>query len=152
MKERQEQALVWVGIGVVIVGAIIFLAWMPSGRNDLNSGAGPMPVYAPAGQTIPQFPQELILGKSPTIGQSFSIAYSTTTNQYTAQFSSDQNPGELAAAYMGYLQSHGWKTTLNKTATSELRSISASDAAANLLVAIVPQAKGSQATITYVTK
>jgi len=139
-----------VGVAAVVVGAFLIATWKPQQSQNVQTAAG-MPVFAPQGQVVPNFPQELILDANPSITGSYSINYSSSTNQYTAEWNSSTSADTLVAKYQSYFAANGWTATLNPSASSFLHSISASKDTAEVLVTIVDQGqgKGSQDTVTY---
>ena len=126
----------WVG-GVVVVIAIVTIIFWPSHKSSGPvSSNGPAPVYAPQGQLIPQFPKSLILDSSAQVSNSYSIGYSSTTNQYTAQFNSSSSMTMLYNNYKKYLTANGWAITNDITSNDSTRGIYASNASSDVEVGI----------------
>ncbi len=148
---------VWVWIGSVAAALVLAagivvagMAWNASSKQPVASA--PMPVYAPEGELVPQFPKVLILDPAAAVSQSYSINYSPTTNQYTAEYDSSSSILSLYAAYLQYLPSNGWTITNQLTSYSNSRGVSATDASSSVEVSVVAQSGGSQVTIGYVTQ
>lgn len=146
---RQGNVWVWVGIAVVVIAIILAFVWRSGAKVPPQPGT---PVYAPQGQVTAGFPQNLVLDGAAKISNSYSINYSSSTNQYTAAWSSSNSLADETLEYQRYLQTNGWRVALNPVKESTVQALSASNSAATLLVNIVAQGKGSQVTVTYVTK
>jgi hypothetical protein len=153
--QNKERTLIWIGVIAVIVGIFIIVGWKPQDGTTPQGGgtSAPVPVtYAPQGQVVPQFPQELILDANPSVTQSYSINYSSSTNQYTAQWNSTTAMSALVTKYKNYFSAHGWSVTDNDLVTTTAKSLSASTSTASVLVTILSQPKGSQVTVSYLVK
>ena len=165
---------VWVGIAVVAIAAVWGgVSWML--RSSAPKPAMIAPVHAPAGQVVAGFPQGLILGASAStspasagsasgssggspgilagITNSYSIHYSSSTNQYTAEWVSPSSTAALYAAYTAYVTKSGW--TITKQADyPTLKEIFATQASASFGIIITPQAPsgnaGAKVIATYV--
>ncbi len=146
-EEEKKKALAWVGVIAILLVLIVAVRW-PHGNNPQSQG--PAPVYAPKGELTPQFPKELILGGASAVGNSYAINYSSSTNQYTAQWSSASSLANIVAQYKTYLSANGWSVTVNKSVTPSFQSIFARKANLQTLVSIVTEATGTQVTVTYV--
>jgi len=151
MQNKKEKALIWVGVAAVILGIIIFVNWTPQGANlGASQPTGTMPSYAPPGQVVAGFPQELILGADASFTESYSVNYSSSTNQFTAQWDSSSTVDDLVSQYQKYFSANGWTAGMNQTASNSFQSISATNSnGASALVTIVPQSEGSQVSVTY---
>ena len=141
---------VWVGIVVVVIVVVAWFIWRPTSKAPVASN--PTPVYAPQGQLVPQFPPSLILGTSTIVNGSYAIDYTSSTNQYTAEFNSSSSMASLYTNYKQYLSANGWTITNNISKYPTSRGLYASNASSNIAVAIVSQKTGSQVTVTYVVK
>jgi hypothetical protein len=110
-------------------------------------------VHAPTGQLITGFPKELILDDASQMNNSYSINYSSSTNQYTAEWVSSSSLASLYAKYQAYAPANGW-TVMNHANLPTLKGVYATNASTSVAmnVIITPQGKGSKVTITYVTK
>ncbi len=146
-----KRVWVWVGVVVVVLAVVLAFVWRPSSKQPASSG-GPAPVFAPQGQLVPQFPKSLILDSNAAISGSYSINYSSSTNQYTAEYDSSSTMASLYAQYKQYLPANGWAITNNITKYSSSRGLYASNASSDVSVAIVSQVNGSRAIITYLIK
>ena len=146
--ENSKRIWVWVGIAVVVIAVILVFVWKPSTKP----ASGPVPVFAPQGQLIPQFPKELILDPRAQVNSSYSIGYSSSTNQYTAEWVSSSSLATLDAGYKKYFVASGWTITNSNTVTaaSKLGVVYAATSTANVNVTMVAQGKGSEVTISYV--
>jgi hypothetical protein len=166
MNERKN-LWVWVGVAVVVIAAIVAgVVWF------INRGkapqTGPVPVHAPTGQVVVGFPQQLILG-TPTsstatsgassffagITNSYSINYSTSTNQYTAEWTSSSTLASLYKQYQNYVAQNGL-TIVNHIDTASIKGIYATNASSAVNIVIAPQSqvaptKGSKITVSYVS-
>lgn len=156
----QKKGFIWAGVIIIIIAVILVFAWQPNqssapatepgGSGTNNTPSGPQPVYAPPGQVVAQFPKELIVDSAAQVSQSYSIGYSTTTNQYTAQYNSSSSLDTLVAKYKAYFAAKGWKVTMNPVTSASIRGISASDGKSYAGVNLVVQGKNIQVTVTYV--
>lgn len=148
---------VWVWIGavaaaIVVVAVIVaaVMAWHAAPGQSIPKT--PTPVYAPQDELVPQFPKNLILDPAAAVSQSYSMSYSTATNQYTAEYDSSSSMAALYAAYVAYLPAHGWTITNQLTSFANSRGVSATNASSSVQASIVAQNGGSQVTVGYVTK
>ena len=155
---------VWVGVAVVVIA----IAWGGVYWFMHRSGpqaAAPLPVHAPAGQVVAGFPQDLVPGPSSTsstngtpgilagITNSYSINYSSSTNQYTAEWVSASSTATLYTAYTAYVTKNGWTIT-NHMDSPSLKGVYAVNASSSLNIVITPQpsAQGrSKVSVTYVS-
>lgn len=142
----------------VIVGALLY-AWLeisasrPPMIAPTTAGAPQGAIaFAPSGQLIAGFPKDLILDSDPAVSGSYSINYSSSTNQYTAEWNSSSSMESLYEAYKAYLPSHGWTLFNNVTKYAASRGLYARNAASDVSVAIVAQGSGSQVVLTYLEK
>ncbi len=141
---------VWVGVVVVVLAVVFAFAWRPSSKQPASSG--PAPVFAPQGQLVPQFPKSLILDSNAAISGSYSINYSSSTNQYTAEYDSSSTVVSLYTQYKQYLPANGWTITNDMNSLSGFRGIAGGNASSSVQVAINAHGGGSQVTITYLVK
>ena len=148
----KDSKTVWVWVGIVVVVAVVvaWFIWKPTSKAPVASN--PTPVYAPQGQLVPQFPPSLILGTSTIVNGSYAIDYSSSTNQYTAEFNSSSSLASLYANYKQYLPANGWTITNDITKYPTSRGLYASNTSSSVTVGISENGKGSQVTITYVVK
>lgn len=150
---EKKKALAWVGVIALLLALIVAVSWTP-GKN-IPAGqqtAGNAPVYAPQGSLTPQFPKELILDDAATIGNSYSLSVSSSTNQYTAQWSSSQSADTMIAKYRTYFRTNGWTVSDSKASSPAFSAISATHSGGYALVAAITETKGSQVSVTYVAR
>jgi len=148
----QKNKWIWVGVAVVVVAVVVAVViWFMGGEQGPN--LGPIPVHAPTGQVIEGFPKGLILGTAPSSGtvtdffagitNSYSINYSSSTNQYTAEWISSSTLAALYAQYRAYLADNGWTIT-NHADTAVIKFIYATNASSSIVnIVITPQEKGA---------
>jgi hypothetical protein len=107
---RKGNALVIVGIVVVAVAVILFFVWKPNLNLPVGSNGVPMgsPAFAQQGTVVQGFPQNLVLNSPGAVQSSYSIGYSTSTNQYTAQWTSSESVDQLFNDYQAFLASSTW--------------------------------------------
>jgi hypothetical protein len=110
-------------------------------------------VHATAGQLIPGFPRQLVLDSAATVSNSYSINYSASTNQYTAEWVLSSSLASLYVEYQSYAKANGW-TISNHADLPTLKGIYATNASstAAMNVIITPQGKGSTVTVSYVAQ
>lgn len=143
---RRGNLWVWVGVAVVVIAVILFFVWKPQpytpSTSTPSTTGNPAPVYAPQGQVVSGFPQQLLLDNSSQISSSYSISYSSSTNQYTAQWSSSTSLQDLYQTYKTYLQANGWTIT-NDMSSGPDRGLYAVNASNDVLsVLITPNSSG----------
>ncbi len=145
-----KRAWVWVGIAVVVIAIVVWAVW--SIRKPPQLATGPMPVFAPQGQLVPNFPKELILDPQAQISSSYSINYASTTNQYTAEWNSSSSLLSLYNNYNTYFGNNGWTVTNSSGATSasKIAAMYASTSTANVNVTLVAQGQGVGVSVSYV--
>jgi len=131
---------------IIIAASVLITKFFP------NKPAVGVPVYAPKGQLVPQFPSALILDKTSGVSNSYSINYSTTTNQYTAEYNSSNTVKALYNEYSSYVSNNGWTITRALTTYPTFDALSATNGSNQLQVVISMQTKGSHVTITEVVK
>lgn len=150
-----RKSWVWIGsiVATILVVAVVVIAVMVRHSSPTQPvSKAPTPVYAPQGELIPQFPKDLILGPAAVVSQSYSLSYSSATNQYTAEFNSSSSMTSLYASYVAYLPAHGWTVTNQLTSFANSRGVSATNASSSVQVSIVAHNGGSQVIVGYVTK
>ena len=155
------RAKTWIFIvlaAAVIVGIILYVSLMnwPSAPTTPPPSTPPValgsPVFAPKGELTPGFPKSLILDNAATIDGSYSINYSSSINQYTAEWNSSSSLAALYTAYKQYLPSHGWTIVNDITKYPTSRGLYARNASSDVSVAIIAQGSGSQIILTYLGK
>lgn len=152
MDGKQKKAWIWIGVAIVIVVVGILIIWAVQKPSSQPAASNPVPSYAPMGQLVAGFPKELILDPAAQIGTSYSINYSASTNQYTAQWNSSSSMTSLYGQYKSYLQTNGWTITNDVTKYSASRGLYATQGSAEVSVAIMQQGKGSQVIVGYLMK
>ncbi len=152
--EDPKRIWVWVGVAVIVVVVVVWAVWGSWGlMRKPKTVSGPTPVFAPQGQLVSLFPGRLILdGSSSSVGGSYSVDYSSSTDQYTAEFDSSSSMLSVYASYTQYLPANGWTITNAMTRYASSRGLYASNASSDVAVGIVSQGKGSQVTVTYLIK
>lgn len=161
MDQKQKPAwVVWVGVAflaAVIILSIISPSLWRGAAPGVPQKTGPQPTYAPQGQLIPGFPKELILDSAARVGNSYSINYSASGNQYTAAWNSSSSVAALFNQYKTYLPANGWVVPAGSARSGKYgASLFATNAnpASVVNISIVPAASGNgaQVTISYVAK
>jgi hypothetical protein len=140
----------WVGGAIVVIVVAAGVVWHFYGtQKPVNTG--PVAVHAPVGQLVPGFPPSLILDSAAQVNNSYSINYSTSTNQYTAEWVSSSTIASLYAKYQAYAAANGWTIT-NSADYPTLKGLYATDASSSaaMNVIITTQGTGSKVTISYV--
>jgi hypothetical protein len=141
---------VWVGTVVVIIVAVVWIIWAVR-KPSAPPPAGPTPVFAPKGQLTPQFPKTLILDSNAGISGSYSVNYSSSTNQYTAQYDSSSTVTSLYNAYHSYFSENNWTLSGSVTTHPAFDALAATQSGAQATVVIsMKNGGGSQVTVTYV--
>ena len=142
---------VWVGVAVVVIVIIVWAVtkfYQPKQQAETL----PSPVFASQGQLVPQFPKDLILDSNAAVSDSYSVNYSSSTDQYTAEFDSSSSMASLYTSYKQYLPANGWTITNDMTRYTNSRGLYASNASSDVAVGIVSQGDGARVTITYLVK
>lgn len=155
MRKINARMVVWTVVAVIVVVGIVWYAVSVRGPGGQNNGQHPQaaaPVYAPQGQIVTGFPRELILDSIAGVNNSYSVNYSAGVNQYTAQWNSSNSMAALYDAYEQYLPANGWTITNDVKTQSWFRGLYATNASAEVSIAISTQGKGSQAVVTYLAK
>jgi hypothetical protein len=146
----------WVGGVIVVLGVVIFIFEKTSNKAPVASmnATSSTVVYAPQGQLTPQFPKDLLIGAvtSTLVNSSYAINYSSSTNQYTVVFSASSSMAVLYADYTHFFITNYWQITNKITKYPTSRGLYAQNASSDVAVAIIEKGKGSEVTITYVTK
>jgi hypothetical protein len=148
--KRRGNVLIWIGILALIVIVLLVIFWKPSQPAAPATQPQPQPTYAPQGQVVAGFPQELVLDPNAKVGSSYSINYSASTNQYTAEWASSMSMASLFGKYKTYLSSNGWTIT-GQSGKATLDSVYATDASGDVAnVVISPRATGNEVVVSYV--
>ena len=143
--------LFWTEVGVLAVVVVCLILCGLGQKGHPGKNAAIVVVYALAGQLTAGFPKNLVLDNSVAMSDSYSITYSSTANQYTAEWISASSSDALYNEYHSYVAMNGWTIT-NQANGPALKGIYATNATANINIVILPQAqdKGAKMTITYV--
>ena len=138
-------------IGILLYFSSARLAQAPSGGAAGNAASGVKPVYAPTGQLTSGFPQGMVLGSTTATEESYTIAYGTSTNQYTANFTAKTAIVLLAKLYRTYFAANDWTIENGAFTTSTQVGFYATKGSDIANVVIVAQsATSSNVTATYV--
>ena len=143
--DKQKQIWVWIGV-VVVAAAVAFGIWHFTHPPSLTA------VYAPKGQLTGGFPKDLILDNAAQISDSYSINYDASTNQYTADWSSNSSMATLDAMYKNYFAQNGWKIVNDAENVSTWRGLYATKGSTDANVTISSKGKGSEVSISYLEK
>jgi len=149
-KSMKEKKAIWVWVG----GAIILVALAGCGAWYFYGNKGPAALvvaHAPAGQLIAGFPKELVaVDPSAQLTSSYTVAYSSKTNQYSAEWTSSSSAAALYDAYQSYAKANQW--TISNFADypfmKALYLTNVSGAKANIELSAV--GTGAKVTISYV--
>jgi hypothetical protein len=150
--KKSKRTLARVIIAVIVVIIIIIIVPVLIWKFAPKKPAIGVPVYAPKGQLVAQFSPSLIMDKSAVISDSYAINYSTTTNQYTAEYNSSNTVTALYNDYKTYLSENGWTITGSLTTHPTFDALTAEKGNDQLQVVISTQGKESHVTITDVVK
>ena len=137
-------------IAIVIVVIIIVVAvWLA-----MSKPSGPKVAFAPQGQLVSGFPQNLILDTMASIGNSYTIGYAANLNQYTANWVSPSSSlSSLYGNYLAYFTQNGWTITNSSTNITNFRGIYAVTSTADANVTMDGSGPGGvKVTISYVKK
>ncbi len=149
MNKINWKIVAWVAVVVVVVAAVVWYIVSPG--TPAAKPAVPA-TYAPQGQLIPNFPQQLVLGTGTAVTNSYVINYSSSTNQYTAQWDSSSSMATLYAMYKQYLPKNGWTLTNDVANIPTLRAVAAEEGTASMSVVITTAGQGSQVVLTYLSQ
>jgi hypothetical protein len=143
-----SRAWVWTVIGIVaiIVIVLVSLFWfLPK-----KAGAPGIPLFAPDGQVVAGFPQDLLLDSGGSITKSYSIPNGATTSQYTVEWISSSSPSSLLAGYLIYFSGNGWRIINQSSDAGPVQSVYAASASGTANLSITSQGFGSDAVLSYV--
>jgi hypothetical protein len=157
---NRKNLWVWIGVAVVVIVLVVAVVVWFINRGQAPQ-KGPIPVHAAVGQVVAGFPQELILGTATSssdgsvagVTNSYSINYSSSTNQYTAEWVSSSTPAALYTQYQNFMAQNGWTIT-NHADTPTLKGVYAvnTSTVATANVVIVLSGTGSKVTVSYVAQ
>jgi hypothetical protein len=114
--------------------------------------SGPTPTYAPKGQVVAGFPKELILDPDAQTSNSYAIKYSSSINQYTAEWSSKASMQSLFTKYQDYFKNNQWTITNTGASQPSFRGLYAKKGNTEGSVAISMQNNVTQVTVGYLKK
>lgn len=143
----------WICGVIVVIALVAGAAWYIYGVMGKPT-TGPLAVHAPVGQLIPGFPPELILDSAAQPDNSYSINYSSSTNQYTAEWNSSSSLASLYAEYQNYAKANGWTVT-NQADGPTFKGIYATNASSSAAVNVVITSRtdgSSEVTVSYIMK
>ncbi len=146
---------------VVVIVVIVVYKFTGQGTPQV----GPAPVHVPAGQVVSGFPEQLLTGGAasgtkavastsmPQVTNSYSINYSSSTNQYTTEWVSSSSLAAILGNYKSSLPAQGWTITgvADKSTYKGIYAVNTAGAQLNITiqpVAFLPSA-GSKVTVSY---
>ena len=153
--QSPSRLALWITIVVIVVAAILILASLLGRQQGTQMTANlpsPTPVYATPGEVVPSFPRDLLLDPQASVQNSYSLTYSSTTNQYTAEWNSSTTMPALFQKYQAYFKQNGWTIVNQITSNPAVRGLYAVNASSDVNVAITPLGSGSQATVSVVQR
>ncbi len=152
MKGMKDSKTLWAWVGgvIVVVACIAYVVWYFSAAG--NGGTIGSVTTAPPGQLVAGFPRDLILDNAAQVGNSYSIDYSSSTNQYTAEWVSSSSISSLYSAYAQYFAANGWSVVNSSTQTPTFYNLYAVTSTADANVVMGTGADGLDVTISYVKK
>lgn len=139
MKTKFAAAIVVV-VAIIVIAGFFFKAW---------HAGGPAPVYAPHGEIVSGFPQELILDNAARVSNSYSIAYAAALNQYTVEWNSSSSPASLFAMYQDYFLKNHWTIVNSATSQPNFRGLYARLGTATVNLSITLENKSSRVGLSY---
>lgn len=150
MEKIKARMVAWI---VIIVLAAAGLIWYGLMRNAAQT-RGPVPVYAPQGQTVQGFPKQLILDNAAAVVNSYSVTHSASSSQYTAQWNSSSSVTALYNAYKQYFSANGWTIVHDVTQYANARALYATNASSDVSVSVTSAGKesGTQVSLTYLSR
>ena len=142
--------VVLIGLGAWFLLSALHPAPAPAPGNQQTAGTqGTVPTYAPQGQLVSGFPKELILDSNAQLQGSYAVTYSSSTNQYTAQWISSMTMNDLFLLYKEYFLVKRW-TISNEMNSVGARGFHAENGSAAVGVAIIDNQTQRTVNITYV--
>jgi hypothetical protein len=132
MKQELKKFYVWVAIVVFLVLIVVIVVWPRR-----------------AGQVVAGFPQGLLIDSTAKVSASYAINYSSSTNQYTAEWDSSAPPISVASMYSGYFSSHGWKIVNEERSSLDLQGIYAVSSTNAVNMTAAAEGSGSHVTVSY---
>lgn len=152
-----RKTVILIVVAVVIFVGIIWYALLEGLRPLPGTTSAPLAqpgavAFAPEGELVAGFPKQLIFDNGAAMNGSYSINYSSSTNQYTAAWNSSSSMESLYEAYGAYLPAHGWTILNDVTKFPTSRGLYARNASSDVSVAIIAQRSGSQVIVTYLAR
>src|ERR1700733_9495778 len=155
--KNQTRNLILIIVAVLVVAFLVIWAVFfmkpssPASPTGSTSTSGPQPAYVAPGQLAAGFPKQLILGATTSsVSQSYSINYASSTNQYTAVWTSTISLQPLFAQYQAYLAANGWVVSHTTTTYQNSRGIYAVKGGTAVNISIIATGtNGSQVTVSY---
>jgi hypothetical protein len=137
-------------IAVAVAAALAFVffykkAPAPAGQT----GAQPVPKYAPQGELTPGFPRELILDSKAALQNSYTINYNPNSHQYTVSFNSLKSMTSLFGLYKDYFKGSGWGIVNEITEYKDSRGLYAVKGGAVASIAIIDGGKTRNVIVSY---
>ena len=154
MQKVSVKVVAWTVVIVVIAATVVWFLVHRHGEQVNQSGNQTtaqtgVAVFAPKGTVTSGFPMQLILDKAAAVTNSYSINYSASGNQYTAQWNSSSSMTSLYNTYKQYLPANSWTITNDLTKYAGLRGLYATNASSAVNIVITAQGKGAQVVVTY---
>jgi hypothetical protein len=148
MQDKSRRILFWliVVVAVALLTFGLFNAHPVAGPGQSGiapAASGPTPSYAPKGQLVSGFPQELILDSAAQVSNSYSIHYSAALDLYAAEWNSSSSMASLYASYQDYFSKNHWTITNKAASNAALRGIYATNGLYDVNVTIVARGGGS---------
>ncbi len=143
-KDNRQLAIILVAVAIFSV--LFFAGYLRYSKKPIA------PVYAPKGELIAGFPKELILDSKAKLDESYTINYDKNTDQYTADYNSDESMLGLFSEYTDYFKQNGWTITNETTKYSGSRGIYAKKDNTEASVAIIDQKTQRRVVVSYLKK
>ena len=142
-------AIFLVAVIAALTFALFYYKKTPATAPGTQTGAQPLPVYAPEGELTPGFPEELILGGESAPAGSYAIDYSAGPDLRTAAFDSRRSTSALFNLYKAYFKDNGWLITNETVKYENSRGIYAVKSGAVASVAITDSGETRRVTVNY---
>jgi len=152
MVDMKDPKVIWAWVGgvIVVIALVVSAFWRFSGAG--NKVAVGSVVAAPTGQLVAGFPHELILDAAAQVSDSYSIDYSSSTDQYTTEWVSSSSAATLAQAYVQYFASSGWTVVNSSTEAPTYYSLYAVTSTADANVVMATRGNALDVTVSYIRK
>jgi hypothetical protein len=132
------------GVLIVLVAAMVVISFVI--RKVSAPGT---PVFAPGGQVVSGFPKELLLNHGAAFLNSYSINYSSSTDQYTAVWDTTSSVTDVYADYLSYFDRNGWVITKQIAQYPDSRGLFAAHGSSTASVAVSTHGTGSEVVVSY---